>query len=139
MAIEGAKITDIQTLKYVLLAREQRLDRIVEAQHDTLAAIVHHIVATQELVGFVTQIVIAVRGAQLGHVLAQRTHIGVDSHVVVVEDDEQVGVVNRRIIESLKCHAAADARITYHGHHTAVGVALQFSGNAHAQCRRDAV
>ena len=75
-----------------------------------------------ELIDLVTAVVVAARDAQVGEVIAQSAHIGVDRHVVVVEHDEQVVLEDGGIVEALECQATADGSIANDGHHFAVGL-----------------
>ncbi len=136
VTVEGAKVTYVESLEYILLTSEQRLHGVVETQHHALAAIANDVMLAHELIGLVAEIVVALRCGELGHVFTQRTHWSVNRHVVVVEHYEQVVLVNRRIIDALKCQAATNRGIANHRHHAAVGVGLQLAGDRHSQrCR----
>ena len=108
MTVEGTKIPDIQSLKYILLTSEQRLHSVVEAQHNALAAVANDTMLAHRLVSLVAQVVVALRCRQASHVFSKGSHGAVDRHVVVVKHDEQVILVNRGIVDSLKCQPAAN-------------------------------
>ena len=67
----------------------------------------------------------------LGQVVVHRADVGRDGHVVVVEDDEQVGVDGPGMVHGLEGHAAGDAAVADDGDHLFV-LALELGGNGHA-------
>ena len=94
--------------------------------------------ALQGVVGLVAQQVVALARCDARQVVVEGTHVLVDGHLVVVEDDEQVVGVRRGVVQALEGHAAADRGIADHGHHLPL-VALQLVGHSHAQGSRNAV
>ena len=134
-----AEVADVQALEDVLLTREQRLQRVAEAHDQSPAVIVDDVVTAQELIGLVAQLVVAVRRVQVAHVATQRTHVGINRHVIVVEHDNQVIRIGRGIVDALKGQSAADAGVTDDGNHLAAGVMLQLGGNRHSQRCRDGI
>jgi hypothetical protein len=74
---------------------------------------------------------------ELREVAVQRAHGRADAHVVVVEDDEQVGLGHACVVERLESHARGHGAVADHGHAVALH-ALEFGRDRHAQRRRDA-
>jgi hypothetical protein len=54
-------------------------------------------------------------GEQFGEVAADGADRGADGHVVVVEDDQQVGVERAAVVERLKGHAGAERAVADDG------------------------
>ena len=76
-------------------------------------------------------------GQYLGQVVVHRTDVGRDGHVVVVEDDQQVGVQAAGMVHGLVRHAAGDAAVADDGDHVVVFAALELVGDGHPQGRAD--
>ena len=74
---------------------------------------------------------------QLGQVAVQRPHGRADAHVVVVQDDEQVGVGHAGVVQRLEGHARRHGAVADDGHRVAFLTALA-RGQRHAQRGRDA-
>ena len=94
MAVERTEVANIEPLKYILLARKQSFQAVVESQDSAFVAVVHQIVQAQELIGLVAEVVVALRGGEVSHIFAKGAHILIDSHVVVVENDKHVAIVD---------------------------------------------
>ncbi len=71
-------------------------------------------------------------GQDLGEVVVHGADVGRNGHVVVVEDDEQVGVDGAGVVHGLEGHAAGDAAVADDGDHVVVP-ALEPVGDGHAQ------
>ena len=57
---------------------------------------------------------------QLRQVAVQRAHGGADAHVVVVQDDQQVGVRNTGVVQRFKRHASGHGAVANDGNYAAV-------------------
>ena len=122
VTVKGTEVSDVKAFKNVLLACKHRLHCIVEAQNYTLAAIAYHTMLAHELISLVAEVVIALGCGKLCHIFAKSAHWAVNRHVVVVEYNQQVVLVNRRIIDALERQAAANRCVANDGNHTAVGI-----------------
>ena len=118
--------------------REERLHAVGEAYQRTAHPIADQAMSLQRIVGLVAQQVVALAGGDARQVMVECTHVLVDGHLVVVEQDEQVVGVRRSIVQAFEGHASADRGIADHGHHLPL-VAFQVVGHRHAQGSRDAV
>ena len=80
--------------------------------------------------------VVGVAGQQAGQVLVQRADRRRNRHVVVVEDDQQVGILDARVVQCLEGHAGGHRAVT--DHRDAVPALAQCLGrDGHAQRGRD--
>ncbi len=75
-------------------------------------------------------------GQDLGEVVVHGADVGRDGHVVVVEDDEQVGVYCPGVVHGFEGHTAGDAAVADDGDHVFV-LAFELGGDGHAQCGAD--
>ncbi len=69
----------------------------------------------------------------MGEIGVQRPDITVNRHVVVVEDDEKIGIGIGGVVESLESQTSAYRSVTYDGNDIARGLVLVESGrHSHA-------
>ncbi len=72
----------------------------------------------------------------MSHIRVERPHIGVDTHIVVIENYKQIIGRVGGVVYTLEGKASADACIAYYSHHVAArAVFLQLTGHSHAQSR----
>ena len=74
---------------------------------------------------------------QLGQIAIERAHGRADAHVIVVEDDQQIGVMHAAVVQRLEGHAGRHRTVADHGNGAAV-LAFLLGRQGHAQGRRDA-
>ena len=73
-------------------------------------------------------------------VAVQRTHIGVNRHIVVVEDYKQVVGGVGGIVDAFEGQTAAYRGVAYHGHHVAARMlVVEHCGHSHAESCRNGV
>ena len=83
-----------------------------------------------------TMVVLA--GHDLVEIALERAHVGIDAHVVVVEDHQEVpGLQVARLIECFEGHASGHGAIPDHGDASVV-LLLEIPGHGHAQHGGDA-
>ena len=138
VAVERPEIAYVQPLEQVLFVNPERFEAVGEAQHGAAAAVADEAQPLERAVGFVAQGVIGFRRRQVGQIGIQRACRTVDRHVVVVEDDEQVGVGVGGIVQSLPGQPSGYRGVADDGDDIAVG-ACQRRGHAHSQGGRYAV
>ena len=80
--------------------------------------------------------VVEARSEELGEVAVQRAHRLRDRHLVVVEDDEEIGARDAGVVQRLERHAGAHRAVADHGDHAA-RVAVALRRDRHAERRRD--
>ena len=73
---------------------------------------------------------------ELGQITIERAHGRADAHVVIVQDDEQVGVGHTGVVQGLEGHASGHGTVADDGHGMPV-FALALRGQRHAQRGRD--
>ena len=100
----------------------------------------HHIVAPgdtpQSLIDPPFQIQIAVGCTDIVQIFGDTSHILGDGHIVVVEDDNEIGLQLPRIVQRLICHPPRHGPVADDGHHGLVQP-LDIPGLHQAQARRD--
>ena len=140
MSVERSEIADVHAFEDVLLVGQCRLQRIVQSNEAFAAVVVHHATCLQPLRCLEAQAVIGGIGVELQKIFLHSANGTVDRHVVIVQDDEQVVIGGRHIVESLESQTAAHRTIADDGHHLRCGLmALRLRSHRHAQCGRDAV
>ncbi len=77
-----------------------------------------------------TQLVVRLRGGDIEQVLIKRPNVGIDSHVVVVKHNQQVGFLHPGVVQSLEGQAGRHRAITNNGHHLTLLV-VELGGNGH--------
>ena len=138
--VDRPEIADVQPLEDVLFAREKRFQTVVEPQYGALALIRHQMELAEEAEQAVAQVVVPPRSGNVGQIAVQRPGVGVDAHIVVVEDDKQVVGGVGGIVDPLEGQSAADGGVTDHGHHIAPRLfVIDFGGYGHPERRRDGV
>ena len=90
MPIERTKITDIHTIENVLLVSDGTLNGIRQALDTLSAVIVHHALTVQPTGSLELDSIIGFVGIQSQQQLFHTTNRTVDTHIVVVENDQQV-------------------------------------------------
>ena len=139
MAVDGAEVAEAQRLEDVALRGDRPLDRLLQAAGDGLrhAAHVALLEAVEGVPHLVAHAVVGAGGGDVGQVVLQRPDRRVDRHVVVVEDDQQVGVLQASgVVEPLEGQAAGERSVADDGHGAGVGAALRV-GDGHAERRGD--
>ena len=140
VAVDRTEIAYVKTLEYILLARQQRFQTVVEAHDCPLLAVRHHIEAAQETVERISEVVVSLRGGDVSQVVVERAYIGVDRHVVVVEHNQQVVGRVGGVVQTLERQAAANGCVADYGHHVAPGrLAVELRRHGHAERRRNRV
>ena len=140
MAVNRSEIAYIKTFEYILLIQQQRFQRIVETEHGTLAAVSHQTEFPQQLVEHISQPVVARAGVDLRQIAVEGTHIGVNRHVVVVEDYQQIvgGVCS--VVDTFERKTTRHGSVADNGHHVSLGgVVVHRCSHGHSQCSRDGV
>ena len=136
--VHGPEVADVEALEDVLSAREERLHAVGEAYQRTAQPVADQSMTLQRIVGLVAQQVVALAGGDARQVMVEGTHVLVDGHLVVVEQDEQIVGVRRSIVQAFEGHASADRCITDDGHHLSL-VTFQIVCHGHTQGSRNAV
>ena len=75
---------------------------------------------------------IELAGEDLRKSIGQRPDIGRYRHIVVIQDDEQIGTDVACVIECFKGHAGGEAAVANHGHRSPLAPRV-FRGNRHSK------
>ena len=139
MPVAGPEVTDIHSFENILLVADERFHRIVEPDDAVLPLIVEHSPAIQFLRHLKTESVVPRAGVQLEQIMLHASHTAVNTHVVVVENDEQIIGSGRSVVQSLKSQTTAHGAIPDYGNDIAVGLSFFLKGNRHSQGSRNGI
>ena len=136
VSVKRSEVLYVHTVKNVLLVADGALHGVAQSYQPLLAVVGHHTVVFQPAHRSKLNGVIRLVGAQVQQILLHAAHTAVDTHVVIVQYDQQVVRAARNVVQSLKSQSAAQCTVANHSHHMAVVLALQFSCYGHTQgCR----
>ena len=116
MSVGGSEVAEIHTLKEVTLTEEAALDGVSRVLNGPTQAW-HNVQSSPEPT---LHCVVLTGGGDAEKVLAQSTHIGVDTLAIVVENDEDVGIGGSCIVESLKGKSTRHCAVANDSHHVAL-------------------
>ena len=122
-----------------MLLGEQCFQAVVEAQDIPPAVIVDELHLPQAAVHIVTHFVVGLAGCDVNQILAQSSDTVVDSHIVVVEDNQQVVGVGRGIVQPFEGQSSGHCPVADHGYYVAVVFLLQLRGDRHTHGCRNGV
>ena len=88
------------------------------------------------VVNAVLHIQIGVGGTDVVQILGNAAHIFRNGHVVVIQDDNEIGFQPRRIVQRLIGHSPGQGTVSDHGYHRIV-LPLQIPGLHQAESRRN--
>ena len=103
---------------------QSRLHGVIQTDKSLATVVVHHATCLQPLRSLEAQAVVSGIGVELKQVFLHAADSPVDRHVVVVEDDEQVVVGRRDVVQALEGKSAAHGTIADDGHHLGCGMLL---------------
>ena len=119
MSVCRTEIPQVKPLEDILLLMgENSLEVIAETPYAHRLILVEYMPFNEPLVCAPAPVVIAFARRYVHQILCDTAFDWVDSHVVVVEDDEQVILVHRRVVQSLKRQSARHRSIPYNRHHS---------------------
>ena len=139
MAIHWPKITDAESFEQVMLPCEQRLQAVVETQDILPAVIIDQIDLLQTPIDIIAHLIIGLTGRNIHQILAQTSYTMVNGHIVIIQDNQQIIGINRRIIQSLKGQATRHRTITNHRDHMPIILTLQSRSNRQPHSGRDGI
>ncbi len=129
--IDGTNIVEAEFLE-----QRARSDHALDMLLGTFGELQHGGYHTQHFFTGPTHGGIEAPGKQLGQVVVERADIGRNGHVVVVENDQQVGIHRACIVQRFECHAGCHGAIADDGHCPAIEACL-LCGHGHTQRCRD--
>ena len=116
VTVKRAEIADVHALENVLLPSQSRFQRVVEADEALASLVAHHAARLEPLRRLEAQLVVGGVRVELQEVFFHAAHSLVDRHVVVVEDDEQVVVGRRHVVQALEGQSATHRAVANDGH-----------------------
>ena len=79
---------DTESLEKIMLAGEQSLQTIIEAEDKTLAIVVDQMHLPHTAVNVVAKLIIRITGRDIHQILAHGPHAPVDRHIIIVKNDQ---------------------------------------------------
>ena len=137
--VHGAEVTDAEALEQVVLAREQGLQAIVEAQDVLAPVVVDQVHLPQAPIDVVAHLVVGLARGDIHQVLAQAAHAMVDGHIIVVQDNQQVVRVDGGVVQPLEGQASRHRPVADDRDHVAIRLFPQGGGHGHTHRRGDGV
>ena len=138
VSIGRTEITDIHTLKDILLTCQDGLQTVTETNQSPSTLLRQDTPAKQFLRNLVSDVVISGVGGQLQEVFSHTTHTSVNRHIVVVQHNQHVVGGACRVVDTLESQTAAHGTVANHRHNLPV-FTFHFGCHSHTECSRDRV
>ena len=106
VAVDRAEVAEIQRLEQVALFQQNRLHTAVNLLDKRLSVRSEAVQLAQHIPHFVFQFVVSLRCRDIDQIIFESAHARVDSHVVIVQNDKQVGLLNAGVVEAFESQAA---------------------------------
>src|SRR5574344_1542063 len=90
----------------------------------------------REIPCFISQAVIRLRSYYINQILVQTAHIGINSHIVIVKNNQHISLASSSIIKRLKRFTTSKSAIAYYCYNLSV-FAFCFCCYSHANSSRD--
>ena len=117
MSVGRTEITDVQTREDIArLLAEHRLEVVVAAKPSLPFMLIYKVHLLRQLVQSPPPFVIGRTGRQIHEILRDTALERINRHVVVIEHDQQVVLVHRGVVQSLKSQTACHRSIAYDGY-----------------------
>ena len=136
VAVERPEVADVHTLENVLLVRDGRFHGIGQTNQATAAVVLQQAHLVQPARSPESQGVISFVGRQRQQILLHASYGTVYRHVVVVQDNQDVVVRRRDVVQSFVGQTARHGTVADDGHHLSL---LVLVCDSHAQGSRNAV
>ena len=133
VAVHGTHIGKSHFLKHGALRQQSTLEPVLHLRAGLIQIFLGGRVALQLFLVPFLEIVIPFLRAKPGKVSAEATHIGLNRHPVVVENDDYRLTGSAGIIQSLKAQSTGHGSVTDQSQNTVILVE-QSSGVGHTQC-----
>ena len=88
------------------------------------------------VINAVLHIQIGVGGADIAQIFGNAAHIFRNGHVVVIQNDDEIGFQPCRVVQRLICHSSGQGAVSDHGNHRVV-LPLQVPGLHQTESRRN--
>ena len=132
VTVDRTEISESETLEQVAILQDTLLDDVACLLH----CATQRRQSRQRIPYAVFETIVVARGGDAQQIVFQRTDIGVDRHIVVVENDEQVCLARARIVQTLECQSARHRSVADHRNHVVL-LAFQTHCLGHTQRCRD--
>ena len=100
--VHRPEITDIKTLKQIMLLRDQRLQTVIKPQDALPPVLRNQVHLAHHPVQIIPHLVIRLARCYINQVTANPPHIMVNSHIIIIQNNQQVIRIIRSIIQSFK-------------------------------------
>ena len=134
VSVQRPEVTDVHSLEHILLIGQQGLQRVVETQNFPFAFFVEPSQLEQFLGHAVSQRVVPTARMELMQIIGHASHTAVNTHIVVVQNDEQIVGHGAGVVQSFVSQTATHTAIANDGNHLAVFI-MQIGSHSHSQSR----
>ena len=127
MTVCRTEITQVQSLEDVLrLTRQYGFQVIAKSPHPLRLVVIQYMPFNQPLIRLPPPVVIPLTRCDVHQILGDSPSYRVDGHVVVVQYNQQIILIHRRVVQPLKRQSTRHRPITYHRHHSRLLFTLHF-------------
>ena len=139
MPVDRAEVTDAESLKQIMLLREQCFQAIVEAKDVSPAVIIDQLHFAQSAVHIIAHFIVRLAGCDIHQILAQPTDCMIYCHIVIIKNDKQIVRIGRSIIQTFERQTARHGSIADHSDHVPVLFPFQGRSDRHSHSRRNGI
>ena len=137
MAIHRTEVAETQCLEKIAAHQNRSLDGIAHFAEETQYSVAHGLAGGKEIPKAVFGSVVSWRRSDVQQVAAHRSDVFVYRYLIVIKNNQHIGIGLCRMVQGFEGHTAADGAVTDDGYVVAFLVARQLSGHGHAQHCRD--
>ena len=117
MAVGGSEIADVHTGEDIaFLLAEHGLQTVVPSLDALFLLLVYQVQFLRQLIEPPAPTVVASTRRQVNQILGKTALQRVDSHVIIVQHNQQVVLVHRRVVQPLKSQTSRHSSVTYDGY-----------------------
>ena len=132
--IDRTEVANAEALEQVVLLGQQGFQAIIEAEDIFAPVFVDQLHLPESAIDVIAHLVISLAGCNIHEILAKPTYIVVDSHIVVVEYNQKIVRIGRRVVQPFVGQSAGHRPVANDGNHVPVIFFLQ--GRSHRDTHR---
>ena len=115
------------------MSQHERLDTVVYLLDKVPGSRTDFVDAAEDVPDVFFQLVISFGSRDIQQVFVHAADVGVDGHVVVIQDNQQVGVVYSCVIQALESQSPGHGPVSDDCYRLTVFLPVQLGGNSHTQ------
>ena len=132
VSVHRAEVTQPHRFKQIAPFKQHRLYTVVDILHKVTHLGTDAVEFAQHIPDIVFDSIVSLGRGNIQQILTQPACIGVDGHVIIVEDNQKIGIVDTGIVQSFKCHSARHGTVTDNGYGLAVFLSVELGCQGHA-------